>query len=90
MLYFDAEDGTLRDAAPDEVTFEIPPSNDRDRHDNAENERDDESRTPQAAQSPPQMPTWTITGTSFPATEPDGHVPLPSRIWRLSTATQSV
>ncbi|KXL50507.1 hypothetical protein M433DRAFT_4183 [Acidomyces richmondensis BFW] len=63
MLYFDAEDGTLRDAAPDEVTFEIPPSNDRDRHDNAENERDDESRTPQAAQSPPQMPTWTITVT---------------------------
>lgn len=75
-LYFDAEEGTLRDADGDEVTIEMG-EGDEEEDEEEEGEQEEGSQTPQAQAQRPQ----TITSTSN--TRPS------SRLRRLSSATQS-
>ena len=88
-LYYDAEEGVLRDEDGDEVVFETGPDDedeDPDTSPDVETEEDEAegSRTPQppAAAEPPQRATQSITSTS-PTTR------RPSRLRRLSSATQT-
>lgn len=66
-LYFDAEEGTFRDADGDEVTFEMGESEDAEGLEEDEEQGDEQeegSQTPQATQRP-QTITSTFT-SSFP------------------------
>lgn len=78
-LYFDAEEGTLRDADGDEVTLEMG-TEDEDDNEEQEGEQEEGSRTPQAQRA------QTITSTSNiqPHTERRA-----GRLRRLSSATQT-
>lgn len=79
-LYYDAEEGTLRDADGDEVRFEVGDSEEPEDQD--ENEEEDEEgeggRTPQ--QDQPQATAQTITSTSLATTAPL----RPARLRRVS------
>jgi len=98
-LYYDAEDGTLRDEDGDEVTFETGTESsaepeslvDEDGEEEGEQEGEEGSQTPHAAQSgeaaEQQRPTQTITGTS-PGVGPSPIARRPSTLGRLSSATQ--
>lgn len=78
-LYFDAEEGTLRDADGDEVTLEMG-TEDEDEEGEQEGEQEEGSRTPQA-----QRPQ-TITSTS----NTQAHTARRGgRLRRLSSATQT-
>ena len=84
-LYYDAEEGTLRDADGDEVRFEVGDSEEPE--DQEENEEEDEegegSQTPQQ-EDQSQARAQTITSTSLATTNPR----RPSRLRRISFATQ--
>lgn len=91
-LYFDAEEGVLRDEDGDTVTFEMD-DGDEDPERLAETEEAEEeeegSRTPQPVASAAETtgaerPTQTIRSTSSPVSDPRS-----SRLRRLSSATQS-
>lgn len=91
-LYFDAEEGVLRDEDGDTVTFEMD-DGDEDPERLAETEEAEEeeegSRTPQPVASAAETtgaerPTQTIRSMSFPVSDP-----RPSRLRRLSSATQA-
>lgn len=78
-LYFDAEEGTLRDADGDEVTLEMG-TEDEYENEEQEGEQEEGSQTPQA-----QRPQ---TITSMSNTQPQTTRPV-GRLRRLSSATQA-
>jgi len=92
-LYFDAEDGTLRDEDGDEVTLEMGTESSAEPESQEDEEEGEEgTQTPQAAQSSEaaqqQRPTQTITSASPTTAASSPAARRPSRIRRLSSATQ--
>jgi len=93
-LYFDAEEGVLRDEDGDTVTFETSDEMSEDQDEEVEVEEEEEgTQTPQvAAAAEPERATQTIRST-LPETQPEtaspGQAPRPGRLRRLSSATGS-
>ncbi|KAK3674253.1 hypothetical protein LTR78_005722 [Recurvomyces mirabilis] len=94
-LYFDAEEGVLRDEDGDTVTFETSDEMSEDQDVEEEVEEEEEgTQTPQvaAAAAEPERATQTIRST-LPETEStttsDRQAPRPGRLRRLSSATGS-
>lgn len=91
-LYYDAEEGTLRDEDGDEVTFDMGTESSIDASEaQEEGEEEEGSRTPQpaASASAEQRATQTITSTSPTAGDSAAAARRPGRLRRLSSATQS-
>ena len=96
-LYFDAEEGVLRDEDGDTVTFETSDEMSEDQDEEAEVEEEEEgTQTPQvaaaASSTEPERATQTIRSTLPEAhveTPSGSQVPRPGRLRRLSSATGS-
>lgn len=92
-LYFDAEEGVLRDEDGDTVTFETSDEMSEDQDEEAEVEEEEEgTQTPQvaaaASSTEPERATQTIR-SMLPEPASGSQTPRPGRLRRLSSATGS-